>query len=221
VHLALLTAVSINGLITQARGRPGHDLAAVVDTPREVWERKWAIRRRHQAVLVGTGTVLVDDPGLASHAVPGFDVVRITLDAKGRIPRQSRFFDGSVRTLVGVCERTPRDYLAFLRERGVEAVFAGAAGDIDLAIDLAAFLAGLEVRGVSSIACEGGGTLNRALLTAGLVDRIHLLVIPVVLETRSVNLFEGLGVPVPLHLEGCERHGAWVWLEYRLAAGIK
>lgn len=216
MHLALLTAASINGLITEARGRPGHDLAEVVDTPREVWERKWAIRRRHQAVLVGTGTVLVDDPSLASHAVPGFEVVRVTLDARGRIPRHSRFFDGSVRTLVGVCERTPREYLGFLRERGVDVVVAGGEG-----IDLALLLAGLEERGVSSIACEGGGTLNRALLTAGLVDRIHLLVIPVVLETRSVNLFEGLGVPVPLHLEGCERHGEWVWLEYRLRERVR
>src|SRR4051794_1652496 len=135
--------------------------------------------------MVGTGTVLVDDPSLASHAVPGFEVVRITLDARGRIPRHSRFFDGSVRTLVGVCERTPREYLGFLRERGVDAVPAGAAGEEG--IDLAKLLAGLEERGISSIACEGGGTLNRALLTAGLVDRIHLLVIPVVLETRSVN----------------------------------
>jgi riboflavin-specific deaminase-like protein len=213
MHLALLTAASLNGLITQARGRPGEDLTAVVDTPRAVWERKWAIRRRHQAVLVGTGTVLVDDPSLASHAVPGFEVVRITLDASGRIPRQARFFDGSVRTLVGVCGRTPREYLDFLRERGVEAVPAGGAGEER--IDLAAFLAGLEERGLSSIVCEGGGTLNRSLLTAGLIDRIHLLVIPVVLEARSVNLFEGFGAPVPLRLEGCERDGEWLWLEYR------
>ncbi|HEX3528075.1 MAG TPA: RibD family protein [Thermoanaerobaculia bacterium] len=219
MHLALLTAVSLNGLITQARGRPGHDLTAVVDTPREVWERKWAIRRRHQAVLVGTGTVLVDDPSLASHAVPGFEVVRITLDASGRIPRHARFFDGSVRTLVGVCGRTPREYLDFLRDRGVEAISAGVAGEDG--IDFAAFLAGLEERGISSIVCEGGGTLNRSLLTAGLIDRIHLLVIPVVLEARSVNLFEGFGAPVPLRLEGCERDGEWLWLEYRLEDGVR
>lgn len=217
--LALLTAASVNGLITQARGRPGEELAAVVDTPREVWERKWAIRRRHQAVLVGTGTVRVDNPRLASHAVPGFEVVRITLDAGGRIPRDSRFFDGSVRTLVGVCGRTPPEYLEFLHERGVEAISAGAAGEER--IDLAAFLAGLAERGLTSIVCEGGGTLNRSLLTAGLVDRIHLLVIPVVLEARSINLFEGLGAPVPLRLESCERHGDWLWLEYRMENGVR
>jgi riboflavin-specific deaminase-like protein len=209
VRLDLLTAASINGLITESRGANGDGMAALLDTPREVWERKWALRRRFQAVLVGTGTVLADDPGLVSHAVPGFEAVRISLDARGRIPRHFRLFDGSVRTLVGVCARTPREHLGFLAERGVEAIPAG-----EERIDLAAFLAALEERGVSSIVCEGGGRLNRSLLNAGLVDRIHLLVIPLVLEARSVNLFEDLGPPARLRLEGCERQGEYAWLEY-------
>lgn len=184
-------------------------MEALLDTPRAILEHKYAIRRRYQAVLVGTGTVLADDPSLASHAVPGFTVVRITLDAGGRIPRRSRVFDGSVRTLIGVRARTPRGYLDFLAQRGVEAVPAGTER-----IDLAAFLAALEERGISSIACEGGGTLNRSLLAAGLVDHIHLLVLPLVLEARSVNLFAGLGPPARLRLEGCERQGDYLWLEY-------
>lgn len=212
MRLDLLTAASINGLITERRGENGDGMAVVLDTPREVWERKWALRRRYEAVLVGTGTVLADNPGLVSHAVPGFEAVRITLDAHGRIPRHSRLFDGSVRTLVGVGARTPRESLGFLAERGVEAIPAG-----DDRIDLAVFLAALEERGISSVVCEGGGQLNRSLLDAGLVDRIHLLVIPLVLEARSVNLFEGLGPPARLRLEGCERQGEYVWLEYSVA----
>src|SRR5262245_19507549 len=100
-------------------------MEALLDTPREILEHKRAIRRRYRACLVGTGTVLADNPTLASHAVPGFEVVRIALDASGRIPRHYRIFDGSVRTLMGVCARTPPDYLALLAERGVEAVSAG------------------------------------------------------------------------------------------------
>ena len=209
MRLDILTASSINGLITEQRGRHSHDMEALLGTPPEVLEHKRAIRRRYSAGLVGTGTVFADNPSLASHAAPGFAVVRATLDATGRIPRHSRFFDGSVRTLVGVCERTPAGYRDFLAERGVEAVAAG-----EERIDLGAFLAALAARGIASVACEGGGTLNRALLNAGLVDRIHLLVLPVVLEARSVNFCEGLGDPVLLRLEGCERQGEYLWLEY-------
>ena len=210
MRLDILTAVSINGLITERPGAPSHDMEAILDTPREVLEHKRAIRRRYTAGLVGTGTVLADDPTLASHAVPGFEVVRVTLDASGRIPRRSRFFDGSVRTLVGVCARTPRDYLDFLAQRGVEAVGAG-----EERIDLARFLTALAERGISSIACEGGGQLNRSLLAAGRVDRIHLLVLPLVLDAGSVSLFAGSGAPVRLDLAGCERQGEYLWLEYK------
>jgi diaminohydroxyphosphoribosylaminopyrimidine deaminase/5-amino-6-(5-phosphoribosylamino)uracil reductase len=215
LSLDILTAASLNGLITEGHGRRGHDMERLLDTPRSVLEHKWMIRRRYAAVLVGTGTVLVDDPSLSSHAVPGFPVVRATVDAHGRIPRHHRFFDGSVRTLVGVCRRTPGEHLDFLAARGVEAVMAG-----EEEIDLAAFVTGLAERGIASVVCEGGGMLNRSLLDAGLVDRIHLLVLPLVLESGSINLFEGLGPPARLDLEAVERHGEYLWLEYSVRRRI-
>jgi len=209
MRVALLSAISVNGAITYERGRDAHELAGFLGTPPEVLVHKAAIRRRYEAVLVGTETVRVVNPTLTSHAAPGYSCVRATLDRTGRLPRDSRFFDGSARTLVGVCEETPRDYLDFLAERGVEAVPAGRDR-----IDLAAFLEGLEARGIGSVVCEGGGVLNRALLTAGLVERIHLVFLPAVLDAGAVNLFEGPGDPVKLRLEGVEREGEYVWLEY-------
>jgi diaminohydroxyphosphoribosylaminopyrimidine deaminase/5-amino-6-(5-phosphoribosylamino)uracil reductase len=209
----LLTALSVNGLITGERGHCGHELEAVLGTPREILEHKYVLRRRYGALLVGTDTVVVDNPSLASHAAPGHPAVRATLDRTGRIPRTHRFFDGSARTLVGVCRQTPRAYRDFLDGRGVEAVEAG-----DAQIDLAGFLAGLAARGIRSVACEGGGRLNRSLLAAGLVRGLHLLVLPVVLDAASVNLFEGpfagSRAPVRLRLVGQERQGEYLWLEY-------
>jgi riboflavin-specific deaminase-like protein len=212
MRVALLTAASINGLITGERGRDAHELAGFLGLPREVMEHKGTLRRRYGAVLVGTETVRIGDPTLTSHAAPGERCVRITLDRTGRLPRGHRFFDGSARTLVGVCDETPRDYLDFLAERGVEAVPAGRGR-----IDLAAFLEGLEAHGIGSVACEGGGVLNRALLAAGLVERIHLVLLPAVLDAGAVNLFEGPGEPVKLRLDGVERAGDYVWLEYAVA----
>lgn len=209
MRVALLTAASINGIITGERGRDAHELGGFLGTPREVMERKGEIRRRYGAVLVGTETVRIVDPTLTSHAAPGERCVRVTLDRTGRLPRDARFFDGSVRTLVGVCEETPAGYLGFLAKRGVETVPAGRDR-----IDLRAFLDGLEARGIGSVVCEGGGVLHRALLTAGLVERIHLVLLPAVLDAGAVNLFEGSGAPVRLRLEGVERAGEYVWLEY-------
>ena len=212
MRVALLTASSINGIITGERGRDAHELAGFLEVPREVMEHKAALRRRYGAVLVGTETVRIVDPTLTSHAAPGERCVRATLDRRGRLSRQARFFDGSARTLVGVCEETPPDYLEFLAERGVEAVPAGRDQ-----IDLASFLDGLAARGIGSVVCEGGGELNRSLLAAGLVERIHLLLLPAVLDAGAVNLFEGAGRPVRLRLEGGERAGEYLWLEYVVA----
>jgi diaminohydroxyphosphoribosylaminopyrimidine deaminase/5-amino-6-(5-phosphoribosylamino)uracil reductase len=211
VRLDILTAVSMNGFITEAPGLSGDALGPPLETPRAVWERKYEIRRRYSAGMVGTDTVVVDNPSLTSHAVPGFTPIRITLDAHGRIPRGARFFDGAVRTLVGVCASTPRDYLDFLASRGVEAVPAG-----EERIDLAAFLAALAGCGITSIFCEGGGRLNRSLLSAGLVERIWIVVLPAVLSSGSVNLFHGPGALVRLRLASCEREGDFVWLEYEV-----
>jgi len=209
VTLTISTSVSLNGMITPARGATGESVIPFLDVPPGVIEWKREARRRHGVVLVGTATVLVDDPTLASHATPGRPAVRATLDAAGKIPRHARFFDGTARTLVGVTAGTPRDYLDFLAGRGVETVFAG-----EERIDLPLFLAGLAEKGLPDVLAEGGGTLNRALLATGLVDRLHLIVFPAVLDAGSVNLFEGSGDWARFRMEGVERAGDFVRVRY-------
>src|SRR4028118_2121935 len=56
MRVALLSAASVNGMITGGRGRQGHELESFLGTPREVMAHKAEIRRRHGASLVGTGT---------------------------------------------------------------------------------------------------------------------------------------------------------------------
>jgi diaminohydroxyphosphoribosylaminopyrimidine deaminase / 5-amino-6-(5-phosphoribosylamino)uracil reductase len=210
----LFTAVSVNGMITAGRGLASTDLIGRIAVPPRVLAIKGEERRRHDAVLVGTETVLVNDPTLTSHAVPGFACVRATLDPAGRIPPGARFLDGSVRTLVGVTARTPRSYLDLLAARGVEGVAAGAGEQADLG----AFLSGLAERGIVSVHCEGGGTLNRALLEGGFVDRLHLLLMPAVLAAGSVNLFAGGAADslTGLRLEAAETIEDFLYLRYRV-----
>lgn len=207
----LLTAVSLNGALAAGPGRVSTELPATLGTPLAVHQWVNALRRRYDAVAVGTGTVLIDDPTLTSHVVAGGPPpVRVTLDRSGRIPRHARIFDGSARTLVGVVASTPPDYLDFLAARGVEAVTAG-----DDRIDLAAFAAALADRGLPRVVVEGGGRLNRELLRLGLVDRIHLTLLPAVLDATAVNLFAGPGEPVRLTLLSCDRLDDYLFLVYQ------
>jgi diaminohydroxyphosphoribosylaminopyrimidine deaminase/5-amino-6-(5-phosphoribosylamino)uracil reductase len=210
----ILTAVSVNGAITLGHGIASTDLIPRMTVPARMMETKAEIRRRYGAVLIGTETVLVNDPTMTSHCAPGFPCVRASLDPTGRIPAGARFFDGSARTLIGVTGETPRTYLDLLESRGVEAVPAGEGPQADLP----AFLAGLAARGIGSVVCEGGGILNRALLDAGLVDRIHLFLIPAILAATSVNLFEGgkEGEFAELELEESYPIGSFVYLRYRV-----
>jgi riboflavin-specific deaminase-like protein len=212
--LDLLTAVAVNGVIAPAPGGVSTDMVAMLGTPPAVREWMYALRRRYDAIAVGPRTVLLDDPTLTSHCVPaGAASVRATFDPTARIPRHARFFDGSVRTLVGVATDTPRSYLDFLAARGVEAFCCGAHR-----IDLAAFTRGLAERGLHRVVVEGGGRLNRELLHRGLVDRLHLVLLPAALDSRAANLFDGPGAPVRLTLESCDQLGDYLLLRYRTAA---
>lgn len=212
MSVSILTAASLNGIITPARGMRGESLIEYLEVPPEVWRWRAEVRRRHDAVFVGTNTVCVDDPALTSHVLPGGSAVRVTLDRTGKIPRESRFFDGSARTIVGISEAAPHEYRKFLEERGVEAVVAG-----ESRIDLRRFLDVLRERGIREVVVEGGGTLNRALLSAGLVDRLYLMMIPAVLDAGSVNLFEGGGEISRFRLEAVERVGDFLMVRYRVA----
>lgn len=214
MSVTVLTAASLNGIITPRRGECSLGLLRTLAVPRDVLEVQYALRRRHHAVLLGTEAVLVDDPSLTSHGTPGFDCVRITLDPAGRIPLHYRVFDGSARTLVGVSAATPGDYLELLAGRGVEAVSCG-----EERVDLPGFFAALAARGIRDVLVEGGGRLNRTLLDQGLVDEVNVIVMPVVLDSASVNLFEGgEGALRRLRLASCERVGEteYVWLRYKV-----
>ena len=139
----------------------------------------------------------------------------IAVDPRGRLAWQSNDIDGD-HVIAILSQRVSDEYLTFLRERGVSYVFAGTR-DVDLAEALTK-IAGRF--GVQTLMLEGGGRINGAMLHAGLIDELSVLVAPVVdgrMDTPALFDIDGDTVrPQHLRLDAVEHRPADVlWLRYR------
>ncbi len=137
-----------------------------------------ALRHQHDAILVGSGTVLADDPLLTTRLPdrPGRQPRRVVADGRLRVPPTARALrvDGPPPVVLTVRE-APRDRRAALEAAGVEVLTcAGPEGHPDLRDGLAQ----LAARGVTSCLVEGGSTLLGAALVAGLANRVVAFLAP-------------------------------------------
>jgi diaminohydroxyphosphoribosylaminopyrimidine deaminase / 5-amino-6-(5-phosphoribosylamino)uracil reductase len=132
-----------------------------------------ALRGTHDAVLVGVGTVMTDDPALTCR-IPGFrrrPVVRIVVDSHLRSSPSATLIATAATDPTWIIHRdgVPADRLAAFAEMGVTLVeAAGGEGGVDLEDGLAA----LGASGLTRVLVEGGAQIAAALLRAGLVDRL-------------------------------------------------
>ena len=123
-------------------------------------------RAVEQAVLVGSRTVVNDDPALTVRAIEGRDPLRVVLDRDGRTPDTSRVYDGTADTLLFTA--APRPSLA------VEQFIVPLVQE-----PLSAVLGELHRRGIASVLVEGGATLLNAFLSAGPWDEARVFTAPV------------------------------------------
>ena len=146
------------------------------------------------------------------------DSFAFAIDASGRLAWESNDIDGD-HVVAILAEHVSDEYLAFLRERGVSYLIAGAR-DVDLALALDKI--GVQF-GVRTLMLEGGGRINGGMLEAGLIDEVSLLVAPVAdgrIGTAALFDLDGGDVtPRKLALSGVERRADDVlWLRYRVEA---
>jgi diaminohydroxyphosphoribosylaminopyrimidine deaminase / 5-amino-6-(5-phosphoribosylamino)uracil reductase len=135
------------------------------------------LRASHDAVLVGIGTVLHDDPRLTVRLVPGRHPLRVVADTRARIPLDcSLLSDGPERTLVFVGEGAPGARAEAIRARGARVLTVPTRDDGRL--DLGALLARLAEEGVGSLMVEGGAGIVTSLLAGRLVDRLVVCIAP-------------------------------------------
>jgi diaminohydroxyphosphoribosylaminopyrimidine deaminase/5-amino-6-(5-phosphoribosylamino)uracil reductase len=164
------------------------------------------LRSRADAVVVGIGTALADDPALDVRLGSPWprEPFRVVVDSFARLPVTARLIEAGrpERALVAVTDAADAERVGELEARGVTVLRCKSQeGHVDVT-DLVSRLGGLDVSG---ILVEGGGTLASAFLEAGLVDRIVAFTAPMLLggaaSPRAVG-GAGLLLPEAIRLEG-------------------
>jgi riboflavin-specific deaminase-like protein len=131
------------------------------------------------AVVVGVRTALTDDPRLTVRLVEGPSPARVVVDPRGRMPNDAAVLaaDGARRLVVQA--------VATRRPAGVEVVALPAQ---DGWIDPAAIRAALAACGLPRVLVEGGGVTIAGFLEAGLLDRLHVAIAPVIIGAGPSGL---------------------------------
>lgn len=151
------------------------------------------LRASHDAVMVGIGTVLADDPRLTVRLAPGRSPIRVIVDSKLRVPIASNVFtDRSARTIVATTPSAPQVRARAIHAAGGEVLRAHA--DESGAVDLADVLRRLRAIGIGSLLIEGGRGIITSALDAHVVDRLTVCIAPKVIG-------EGVSAVGDLHID--------------------
>lgn len=184
------TAMSLDGKIAV---RTGRSRWITGETARDRVHR-W--RDQFDAVAVGINTVLLDDPLLTTRIDGGRTPRKVVFDSVARTPTTARLFDEDPqgvpgRVTVFVTDDAPAARVAALRDRGAEVVAVSAQRGRP---DVAAALAELHARDVTSLLLEGGGTLAWDFFACRSVDRVAWFIAPKLLGGSAAGPLGGLGV---------------------------
>ena len=209
--VTLKYALSLDARLAAEPGRPTEVTGAGAR------EEAHRLRAGYDAIVVGIGTVLADDPRLTVRGpvVPRRPPARVVFDTAARLPLTS----GLLRSLdvapvwVACAQDAPLERRETLAAAGVKVVAVPRAGG---GVDLPAALAALHAEGLRALFVEGGGRLGASLLRADLVEWLDLFYAPMLLGEGSVPAFAGVGPdPGGWRLVRTRAYGADVLLELR------
>ena len=148
------------------------------------------LRDLNDAIMVGIGTVLADNPSLTARIPDGKNPARIIVDSNARTPLDAKILtDKLAPTIIAVAETAPPEKVTALKNLGAEIITAG-----DTQVDLKILMRELAAREITSILLEGGGTLNFFMIRAGLVDKVMAFVAPKIIGGKNaLTPVEGTG----------------------------
>jgi riboflavin-specific deaminase-like protein len=163
------------------------------------------LRALVDAVVVGVGTAVADDPQLTVRRVAGPSPTRVVIDPSGRLPATARLLnpDGIGRLII------TREGTRHALAAGIETVGLPAP---DGKIAPAAILAALAARGLHRILIEGGADTVSRFLAAGCLDRLHVVIAPIIIGSGApsvtlppiARVADALRAPIRAHVLGEE-----------------
>ena len=177
--VTLKTAMTLDGKIASHTGASRWITGAAARA------RVHAYRNEYDAILVGIGTVLADDPSLTTRLEHGTgkNPLRIVLDSEARTPLDAKLVaDGAAPTIIVVSERADHRRVNLLRACGAEVVTLGAQR-----VDIAALLDYLGAREITSLFVEGGAAVNWSLFAGGSVDKVHAFIAPMLMGGETAK----------------------------------
>ncbi len=189
--VTLKLATSLDGRIATRSG------ASQWITGEEARARAHWLRATHDAIMIGSGTALADDPSLTCR-LPGLEdrsPVRVVLDGRLRLPETARLALTANEVPTWLVTRRPagpRDRVEALRRLGVELIEVKADRGGGLALD--EVLAVLAGRGITRVLVEGGARLATALLRRRLIDRLVWSQAPMIIGGDGLAAIGALGI---------------------------
>jgi diaminohydroxyphosphoribosylaminopyrimidine deaminase/5-amino-6-(5-phosphoribosylamino)uracil reductase len=144
------------------------------------------IRDTVDAILVGIGTVLRDNPALTTR-IPnraGADAIRIVVDSCGRTPPTAKLFNPNSHAgvIIAVTGRAPTENIVPLEEAGAEVLVID---EKQNRVCLSTLMRELGRRKITSVLVEGGGEINGSALAAGIVDKINFFIAPKIIGGQN------------------------------------
>ena len=169
--VVLKSAMSLDGKIAAFTG---HSQWITGQESRQYVQK---LRDCYDAILVGIGTVLADNPSLTTRLpYKGKNPIRVIVDSKASTPLDCHVVtDGLALTIIAVTPEAPQSRIKALRACGAEVLIIDAKQD---GVDLRQLCEILAGRGITSILIEGGARINASALADNLVDKVYWFIAP-------------------------------------------
>lgn len=186
--VVMKAGISLDGRISHGPGLAGRI------TGEASWLFTHRLRNTLDAILVGIGTALIDDPSLTTRlpaSESGRDPVRIVLDSHLRLPPRAKLLTQKSQAPTWIfCDGDAPGAAEESLTRSGAVVFRVSTGD-DGRLDCREIMARLGRNGITSVLVEGGAEVHASLLRAGLVDEVYVFVAPMFIGAQGTSLIAG------------------------------